>query len=365
MLLVPACADDDGTTTSATATTAVTTTTAAPVEGFGWGAVGEGPFTIGISNGFAGAAWRSQMLDDLQTVFEEYKALGLVDELIVESGTVDIAEQTGQIRNLIAAGVDAILINPNSITALNPVIEEAIGQGILVVCIDQAVTADGVLNVVTDQYLWARESAEWLSARITEPSQVVTVEGIAGHPGNEDRVAAVFEVFDANPNIELVARGNGNWDQVLGQEVASTFLATYPDLAAIWTQDAMATGVLRAVLDSGRDPLPLVTGDPTAGYLRQWAALRDETGFESIAVVNPPGIAATGLRFIMELLQGGTIPYSKMEANEGAWTVGLPAPGQVTNENLDEWVAGVADLPDTYTLDGILTIEETRVFFAG
>ena len=51
---------------------------------------------------------------------------------------------------MISDGVDAIMINPASDTALDAIIEEACKQNILVVAFDQAVTAPCAYNVGVD-----------------------------------------------------------------------------------------------------------------------------------------------------------------------------------------------------------------------
>ena len=53
--------------------------------GGGGGGGSEGPYTIGISNGFISSEWRTQMIDDLQTVNDEYKKEGLTEDLVIES----------------------------------------------------------------------------------------------------------------------------------------------------------------------------------------------------------------------------------------------------------------------------------------
>ena len=59
----------------------------------------------------------------------------------------DVTAQIAAIRNMINRGFDVIIINPNSQTALNPVIEEAVEQGIIVIVVDQEVTAPNAINV--------------------------------------------------------------------------------------------------------------------------------------------------------------------------------------------------------------------------
>ncbi|RPI79977.1 MAG: sugar ABC transporter substrate-binding protein, partial [Chloroflexi bacterium] len=147
----------------------------------------EGPFTIGVSNGFVGSEWRTQMIENMQQLNQEYMDAGLTEELVIESADVDVQGQIQQISNLINRGVDAIIINPNNQTALNPVIQEAVDAGIVVIAVDQEVSAPGAINVVIDQTEWARMSARWLADQLGGAGNVVVVNGISGHPANEAR----------------------------------------------------------------------------------------------------------------------------------------------------------------------------------
>src|SRR5690625_3854893 len=131
----------------------------------------EGPFTIGLSNAFIGSEYRTQMVEDVEEVFAEYEADGVVDKLILENADTDTNGQIQQVRNLINNGVDAIIVDPSSETALNQVFQEATDQGILVYAVDQAVTEPSVTNVVIDQGEWARPSAEWLAEKVGDGGQ--------------------------------------------------------------------------------------------------------------------------------------------------------------------------------------------------
>src|ERR687891_2136164 len=122
----------------------------------------QGPFTIGVSNGFVSSEWRTQMIDDLETINDEYKEEGLTEDLVIESADVDAQGQIQQMRNLINRGVDGIIVNPNDATALDQVIGQAEQAGIPVIAVDQEIDAPGVTNVVIDQGEWARMGAERL-----------------------------------------------------------------------------------------------------------------------------------------------------------------------------------------------------------
>jgi ribose transport system substrate-binding protein len=332
--------------------------TAVPAEG----GAAEKPFKIGVSNGFVGSEWRTQMIQNLQDVNAEYKSAGLTEDLIIESADVDVPGQIQQIRNLINKGVNAIIINPNDQKALNPVIKEAKDAGIIVIAVDQEVDSPDVINVVIDQTEWARISAKWLVEQLDGQGSVVVINGIAGHPANEARYNGVKEIFEANPGINVLNVVNANWDQTTGQQKMSELLASQPNIDGVWTQDGMASGVLRAVQSANPQKWPVMVGEARVEYLRLWDEVRKTNpDFTAFGVVNPPGVGASGLRIAVELLQGRELK----EPLAGPFTnsIYVPIPGEVTQDNFEEELAKHQDKPQSYTLDGILSADEAKGLF--
>lgn len=318
----------------------------------------EGPFTIGVSNAFVGSEYRTQMIAAIQETFDEYAAQGIVDELVLENADADVNGQIQQIRNLINRGVDVIIVDPNSATALSAVFQEAIDQGILVYAIDQAVDSEAVLNVGIDQGALAAASAQWFAEQVGDGGRIAIVAGAAGNPATEARGAAAQEIFDA-ADIEVVATADGGWDQATGQTVAGDLLSAYPDIDGIWTYDGMAQGVLRAVEAAGRTEDLVVAGEARVGFMRMWNDLID-TGFSSVGVINPPGTGATALHFAIKQLQGETLDESQVTDGHN---IVLPLAPSITNENFAEEWAKVQDEPDTYVLDSILSADEVAAYF--
>lgn len=336
-------------------------TEAAPAEG--GEAAAAGPFTIGLSNSFVGSEWRTQMVQQMQDVNAPYMDAGLTNELVIESADTDAQGQIQQIQNLVNKGVDAIIINPGDVNALNPTLEDVTAQGIPVIAVDQEICADGVINVVIDQKEWAMISARWLAEQLGGQGDIVLIEGFVGHPANEARMAGVEEVLAEYPDINVVGRDTGMWDQATGQQVMSNFLASLPNIDGVWTQDGMASGVLQAIMTANPEEWPINSGEARQSYLAMWNdLLAERPDFQTIGVYNPPGVGASGLRVVLNILQGKEVDESKLAGPCGN-TLYVPIPGVVTGENFaEEWEA-VKDLPASWTLDGIISQEEADAFF--
>lgn len=325
-------------------------------------------YTIGVSNSFVGSEWRTQMIQQIEDVAAELEeSMGIEIELVIESTDTDVSGQVQQIENLLNRGVDAIIVNPGDQTGLNLAIEEATAEGVVVIAVDQEIGAEGAINVVIDQKQWAMISAEWLAEQLGGEGRIVLIEGFVGHPANEARMEGVEEVLAEYPDIEVIGRESGMWDQATGQQVMSDFLASLTDIDGVWTQDGMATGVLTAITTANPDVYPLATGEARSSYLKMWTEILEERpDFTSIGVVNPPGIGASGLRVAIELLMGAEIAEEALSGPFGN-TLYVPIPYEVTSENLAEIYEEqeIADSADSYTLDGVITQEEAQMLIAG
>ncbi|WP_119459382.1 ABC transporter substrate-binding protein [Rhodospirillaceae bacterium SYSU D60014] len=314
-------------------------------------------FTIGLSNGWVGSEWRTQMIDEAVAAAEAWADRGVEVEVIVQSADVDVQGQIAHVRNFMNQGVDAIIINPNSPTAFDPIFAQAAQRGVLVIATDAEVSSQDAIYVGIDQKGWAMKSAEWLAETLGGKGSVVAINGVAGHPANQMRVEGYREVFGKHPDIEILNEVNANWDQAQGQQAMRTLLATYPDINGVWVQDGMAAGAWRAINEAGRTDDIAATGEIRVDFLTQWK----EKGYNSAASVNPPGVMASALNVAVLKLQGHEFKDDVFGGVYGN-AIYLPIP-LITNENLDEVYAEVKDKPGYYSVTTVVTPDEAEQYF--
>jgi ribose transport system substrate-binding protein len=315
-------------------------------------------FTIGISNPFISSEYRTQMIAELIEVNKEYMDQGVTTELVIESADTDVAGQIQQLQNLMAKNVDAILVNPGDVNGLNATLIEALNKGIIVISVDQELNVPGVYNVGIDQKEWAKTSAKWLADKLGGQGEIVLIEGFPGHPANVARMDGVDEVLAGYPNIKVLAKDTGRWDEATGQQVMSNFLAAYPNLTGYWTQDGMAIGALQAVMAANPAKWPQGVGEGRCQYLKLWQEAQGmNPDFDSIAVANHPGVSPTGLRIAVNMLLGKRVDTTKLGGSNGLSFV-LPVAAVITSDNLAEGLAMCEGKPDAYLLDDILSDQE-------
>lgn len=315
-------------------------------------------YVIGFSNGYIGNGWRTQMIDSVEDLAAYYQGKGWIDKVLIQNAGLDVNAQISQIQKLMIMDVDLILLDPNSETALNPIIEEAYEMGIPVIALDAPVTSPYALNVVIDQVQWGANLAEWFCEELNGKGDIVIVSGIAGHPANVNRLKGMHQVLDRYPDIKVLTEVNGNWDQASSQQMVSNLLTSYPQIDGVLTQDGMALGAVNAFVAAGRD-VPVVTGELMMGFVKEWKRLKDETGFSSYGQNNPPGIGATALGIAVRMLQGKELKEGLVENGSYYYKI----KDHVTNENLDEYFDKYQHEPDSYFIDEWMTEEELDALF--
>ena len=237
---------------------------------------------IGVSNTLAGNGWREEMICAVKA---QSLASGQVSEVIAISKNGGPTDQIADLQNLISQGVDAIIVNPSDREQLNPVIEEAIAQGIVVVAVDQAVTAEGAYVASNDQVAYGRLGAEWLADSIGGEGNVLYMRGIDGVPADTDRDTGFQEVMAEYPDIDIKEVFT-DWDFTKGGDIAVQEL-TAADYDGIWTSGIDYT-VVNAFDTAGKEPVPVVGADNN-GFVKQ---LLD--GTPGARVTNPAVIGGVG-----------------------------------------------------------------------
>jgi len=292
------------------------------------------PYVIALSNSYIGNVWRTQMIKMAKAYAELPDIKPSIKQFLVNSSGNDAAAQIGQIENMIAAGADAIIINAASPTALDPVVQKAQKAGIVVVAFDNIVNTKGVVIVNEDQIEFGRVMADWLVKEMKAKGNVLMINGVAGTSVDADRTKGAKEVFAKNADIKIIAEVNGDWDPGKAQQVASTALASYPDIGGVWCQGG-TDGVVRAFQQANRAFVP-IAGEAENGFRKQLLQFKDK-GLRGISVGQSPGLVCASMRAAIDLLAGKELPIS----------IAVPLP-IASSDDLKDGVNVFNSLPDNF-----------------
>ena len=157
-------------------------------------------YKIGISNTVQGNGWREEMVCAMKA---EALASGKVESLNIAHRNTDAAGQLEDMRNLIQAGVQAIVVNPANADGINAAIKEATDKGIVVVAVDQAVTEPSAYILSNNQEEYAYIGAKWLFEQMGGKGAVVYMRGAAGAGADNDRDKGFKRAMAEFPDVTV------------------------------------------------------------------------------------------------------------------------------------------------------------------
>jgi ribose transport system substrate-binding protein len=291
---------------------------------------------IALSNSYIGNEWRVEMINMLQAYVRDNYA-GKV-ELIVNSSGPDVQKQIAAIDDMISQKVDAILIDPVSATALNPVIAEATKEGIVVVDFDQNVTSSAPYKVTADFIAMGEAHAKFIADALGGKGKVIINRGVAGFEADSNMYKGNMNVFKKYPDIHVVAEVYGKWDDGVSQAELTKALTAHPDVQGIINQ-AGEYGALQALINLKHPLNVAMTGEGSNGWRIAMLKYKDQ-GLKGLSLGEPPMSSALALKTAVEVLEGKKPPKDQR----------VPLPN-VTTADLKSGVNVFPDEPPTVFAD--------------
>jgi ribose transport system substrate-binding protein len=303
-------------------------------------AAADKPYVIYLSNNFVGNDWRQQMLRIAAVAVDKPPLKGNVN-LKIENVDTTTQAQITSLNNMIREKPAAIVIDAGSATALNPTIEKACKQGIVVVSFDQVVTADCAYKLESDWNMQPAVQAEWIAEMIGGKGKVFVDRGLAGAPISAQLLNGFENVLKKYPGIEIEGYFNGNYALGPEQQGVAALLSAHPHVDAILTQ-GYGSGAMKALENAGR---PLV---PVAGGAYNVAALAcvQTPGAHCILESNPAYLSAEAIKLAMDVLEGNP-PKEKHIYLHGPFLSTDPMPSKLYPDvKMDKILVGKNAFPD-------------------
>ncbi len=260
-------------------------------------------YIVGVSNTLIGNGWREEMICSIKA---QAKASGIVSKVILANRNGGPPEQIADLRNLISAGANAIIVNPSSRDALNPVIKQAAAKGIVVVAVDQAVSAPEAYVLSNDQVAYGQRGATWLFEHLHGKGNVVEMRGIDGVPADSDRHEGFMAALKAYPDIKVVAMPFTGWALNTASKQIRDLIASGKQIDGVWTSGIDM--VVPEAYQTAQKPFVATVGADNNGFIGQlidWKA----KGLAGVAVTNPAAVGGAGLAVALDVLQHKDRPH--------------------------------------------------------
>jgi ABC-type sugar transport system substrate-binding protein len=187
----------------------------------------------------------------------EAKKLGV--KLVLVDAQGKAAKQNDDIDDLLAQGVQGLIINAIDKDAVVTEVKKAIAKKIPTIASftqfgEKGCVYPGTLGFVgfNDRKLGALAGAEALKL-LPQGGDVALITGNPGLRSSEDRVAGFKSEIKANPKIKIVASQPGNFDLATSRTAMENILQAQPTIDLVFaSDDGSAVGAIQALQAANR-----------------------------------------------------------------------------------------------------------------
>lgn len=188
-------------------------------------------------------------------------------EMFVADGRGDGATQAGQVDEMLARGIDVLILSPADAKALAGVAKRARDEGVKVIAADREVDTEVDSYIGSDNVEAGAVVGEWLVEKFPEGAKVVELQGSLGASPTIDRHKGFHDAIKGS-KVEVIAEQSADYDRAQGLKLMEDYLQRFGpgEIDAIFAHnDEMSIGALQAIKEAGREDEITVTGVDAEG----------------------------------------------------------------------------------------------------
>jgi ribose transport system substrate-binding protein len=205
--------------------------------------------------------------------------------------------------------VNAIVLDSNSLTALNPAIATAHKDGIPVVAVNDEVSSTLAYHVETVGKQFGATMAEGFVNLIHKKGNIVVLRGIAGNAVDAAEASGFNSVLSQFPKIHVKDVLYPQWDDAQAQTDMETLLnnPSTPHIDGVFTEGGMEQGVVRAY-QLTHHPFVPVSGTDENGFACQLKQFKSQ-GLTGVQVGTAIWAYALALKSALSILSGKSVSH--------------------------------------------------------
>ena len=217
----------------------------------GWTPAGE-KLTVGFSQCILDSPFYVSLMDAAKDAAKENGV-----EFIYLDAQSNIQKQNNDIYDLVARGVDALIINPVDPAGVTPAIERAQQAGIPVIAVDRPVNEEINSFIGRDNRTMGKIVGDKAVLLLGGPGKakgkILELQGDAGGSVMMARRDGFHDAVDKEPGITVVQSPYCEYVRANAVKATQDLLQAHPDIALIYGHnDDMALGGLQVLEQAGR-----------------------------------------------------------------------------------------------------------------
>lgn len=196
--------------------------------------------------------WREKLIEELRLSTYYYDNVSID----VASSKDDDKKQIEQIEDFIRKKVDLLIVSPNQVHTITPVIDKAFDSGIPVLLFDRKTDSRKYSAFVgADNYEVGRTMGEYIAKRLDGRGRIVEITGLVGSSPAMERQRGFHDAIARYPGLQIVASVPADWlENVAEQKMDSLLegpLVGQQFNCVFGHNDRMAKGARKAALRHG------------------------------------------------------------------------------------------------------------------
>lgn len=182
-------------------------------------------------------------------------------EVICTDGQNQVVKQVAGIEDMLAKGIDLLMIQASQAEGLRQVLTKVEEQGVPYIFVGKPISGTNAKAIVSnDNRLIGQEIGQYIVDLLkekygSEKGNVVLIDGIAGDQTAEDRIGGCLDILEKYPDIKIVSRVPGEYRRPAAYDSMTDVLQANPKGTIDVTfacSGEMALGVVQACKDADR-----------------------------------------------------------------------------------------------------------------
>ncbi|KAA5541280.1 hybrid sensor histidine kinase/response regulator transcription factor [Adhaeribacter rhizoryzae] len=209
----------------------------------------EPTYTIGFSQCTGNDVWRQDMLRGMQREL----AFHPNTRLLYLDAEGNSQTQINQIKELIRAKPDLLIVSPNEAEPITPIVEEVYQKGIPVVVVDRKTASSFYTAYVGgNNYEVGKTAGQYIGAALQGRGQVLEITGLPKSSPTVERHRGFSEAISKYPGITIIKTFPGDWEKNIAKARLQKNIADLPTVDLVFAHnDQMALGAHEVFKEKG------------------------------------------------------------------------------------------------------------------
>lgn len=272
-----------------------------------------------------------------QEVAAKARATEIGCEVMTADAGNDLNKQVSDIEDMVARGIEALVVNPRDSQGLVPAVNAASAQGVKVIVIDSTLdpSADFVTLVQSSNSRNGMLVGRWIADQTKgTPLKIALISGDQGNEvGQERRLGVLAGILEGQlqntgtAGYEIVGQGWGLWTNEGGLNAMEDILTAHPDVNVVLGEnDSMVLGARNALKAAGKSDALLVAA---ADGQKEALELIKSGEYGATGLNDPALVASTAVDLAKQAIEG--------DLPDGLSKITYTEPVAITKENVDTY----------------------------